>query len=213
MSKTKYRANDRHPVDCRMLIIHDPEEFRLWHDRLALGISGLIYSPPITRRELEKAGKHIAKITQKPRTPFSRHTLASNDSVLEANFDLGRDSDNALERAMAHAGFGYTTRQLVSNLSGLFCLATQHEKAHFFEEAFVRVNSNMIGDFHAHPRAMTFSFAQGSTVFRTGGENYPGDEYSFESGVSVLFDATVWHKSQTRNDAWDKTPRVDLVIA
>ena len=78
---------------------------------------------------------------------------------------------------------------------------------------YLRVNETYPSFFHAHPvGALTFSFAQGGTIFQSGDIEGSGEEYSLKAGQLGIFDKKIWHKAADFSKDWVNHPRVNLVV-
>ena len=207
-----FRANDRHPVDPRILIITDMDEFHLWRERAKLGIHGIVCDYPAPMETLQEAAQEIVVASKIEGDGDEGIGFFEYDpGCRQAEYRLSRSKLHDLPGLLRRDQIGPNARAMIIDLVELFhqtvTSTPNRQTAHL-----LRVNSQSIGTFHNHEATLTFSFAQNGSVCCTGNAVDAGDIYTVEQGKVLVFDETVWHKSPSWEDAWEEDPRVNLVL-
>lgn len=208
-----FREKDRHPVDKRILLTRDLNDFRLWGQKRDLGFNGIVCVGRYDANELSQAAKRIARLAYKP-TPEEREAFylySSTQNSFQADFHHNSKNPYGIRRAMLQSGFDEQEADIVTELTVLFHEITSADE-HVEQQTLVRVNDRTISTFHSHETTLTFSFQQSGTLCRTGGELDDGDEYTLGPGDIGIIDDKIWHRAPDFDPDWNNTPRVNLVI-
>lgn len=208
-----YRPEDRHPVDNRILVVRDLNDFRLWPQRKTLDFNGIICVDRYDPDELSQAAARIARLAHSP-SPSERdafYLYSSTQSSFQADFPHNSKDPYGIRRKMLRDGFGEPEADIVTELTVLFHVVTSNAE-NVEQQTLVRVNDRTISSFHTHETTLTFSFQQCGTVCRTGGEFEDGNQYALSPGDIGIIDDTIWHKAPDFSPAWNDAPRVNLVI-
>ncbi|MBI1301851.1 MAG: hypothetical protein GC137_09380 [Alphaproteobacteria bacterium] len=192
-----FRADNRHPVDKRILLIDDIEEFGLWSRRKELEFSGLMWNYPESLKRLSQMARRIA--------------AALNDEI-STYFMRMSETDDSLRRDLNSKGIDHDAIETITRLSNLFHLHVMPEREDKKSRNQIRVNSTFPEDFHSHITTLSFAFSQVGSLCCTGNKADNGVTYEIEPGKVIIFDETVWHKAGKYNKSWDREPRVNLVI-
>ena len=195
---TLYRANNRHPVDPRILIIEDMEEFALWRERSQLRFNGLICAYPASAEELSQAAREI-------------HAALGSMEVYR--FIRMTDAEQRLRAELERAGICNNTQDIVVDVSNAFHGSVSPERTPASSSVNqLRVNCVFPEFFHAHAATMTLAFSQAGSMCWNANLDEPGEEYGTKPGEVLLFDEHVPHKAPKWDKSWETNPRVNLVI-
>ena len=182
-----YRANDRHPVDPRMLIIQDEDEFKLWKEASKLRIHGLIWRYPETLETLEDLANGVFKASHNNPEGYGIHVSDWNHAQAKINNRL---------RAR---GVSLGAITIVTRLAGIYANVA-HKKSNS-----INLLLNSQEGYGWHPddtETVSLALTQEGTWCRSGNSKTSGDEYDIETGQVVLFDDTVYHRAPSRQESW-----------
>ena len=193
---TLFRANDRHPVDPRILIIKDMDEFNLWRERAKLGIHGIVCDYPAPMETLQEAAQHIARVFPGTSNTFSYpYGSAEETRLILENHGIVGDAQDILVR-----------------LSDIFVNTADLETLPQNSSNRLRIDSAYPDDFHIHHETLAFAFSQMGMICRTGGKDETGHEYPIKVGQVAYIDDTIWHKAPQWDASWEDNPRINLVM-
>lgn len=192
-----FRPDKRHPVDKRILLIDDIEEFGLWSRRKELEFNGLMWDYPESLERLNEMARRIA---------------AALKEEISTYFVRMVETDNILRRDLHGKGIDDDALEIVTRLSNLFHQHVVPEREDKESRSQIRVNSTFPDHFHAHITTLSFAFSQVGSVCCTGDHSKNGVIYPIEPGKVIIFDEKVWHKAGEYQESWEDLPRVNLVI-
>ena len=208
---TLFRANDRHPVDERVLIIQDMEDFRLWRERAKLGISGIIWDLDIDEQTKKGIVRELDawrdKVSSNRDEPISRRIFLPKDG----KYTEKTSPDNRCDIAIGPLTFGIS-----NSLVTAYDLATEvisKRTTYSTMQAYYRVNSTHPRSWHTHPETITCAFQQSGTVCHNGPSNYEiGDQYALDPFQAGLMSDEISHKAYQNTEDFAETPRYNTVI-
>ncbi len=239
---TKFRANDRHPDDDRILIIQDIGDFKLWHERSKLNIHGIIcdYAAPI--KTLEEAAQHIIKVSSEaaldsdnclklltPMPPPNAPDYIANSMWYTLNKDKNITSELANKvsflDALKNDGLNGAEQDILHNLASIFAITRDKKSPEQQKiDLSLRVNSAHPEEFHPHELAddqkpgdkdtLSFTFTGKGTMSTSGKDGHTATDKIIETtaGQIFLLDHTIWHKAPPPEEDFNTAPRVNMIM-
>lgn len=219
---------DRHPQDSRILVIENFEDFKLWHQRYQLGISGIVCDYPIDAKTLNDSAKHVADLARKNKWDESYQKYDNVGVGRTKEFSITAKTSVASQ--LMDSGINQQTSAIITDVTNCFKRATGLSDRRFWQRDIeapdplkVKVNSMSTNFYHKdygyRNATLVFAFSKGGALCSSHDGHYkdditPESEYAIETGQIALFDDTVWHKTDDPDPEEDRIedPRVVLVI-
>lgn len=202
-----FRANDRHPVDERVLVIQNMEDFRLWRERNKLKINGLIYPYRISKLSLDRAKASVVEAFR--RKPSSRFFVTS---YAQATYERHMPDNIRFTEDLRKDGLNNPAVRILKNLTDAFMVRAGNQEWKTRARPSLRLNSTHPQFFHAHAPTMTFAFSGGGTVCKNTPEDVDGDVYKVPTGYAGLLGEDIAHRARRPKPSWEENPRVTLII-
>lgn len=204
-----FRANDRHPVDERILIIQNMEDFALWRRHRELEFEGIIWDMGLDRGYIDRLAEQIKAVYcdndyfRKHRRPLANRSFMTYGNGEYRKEHVGKTMEDELGSEVATLAF---------RLGRAFALAQKPEEAldTIDLETRVGVNHTHPYNFHIHEPTLSFAFKSAGTTCCTGDITNPGEVYKIPLGHAGFIGPAIWHKV----DEWDleEETRFNLLV-
>lgn len=216
-----FRANHRHPVDDRVLIIQDMEDFRLWRERAQLGIHGIMWrcdiNDEVLAQEAEKIATEIEDLNQILRNsnstsfPVIKGTLRRTQEQRRLwGFLAGKPIQDIFTFSTRHGrgnSFFESSECQVSDRLRTMVNYVANPRSDLLSYA-LRRNSDGFRTLESHRTTLTFAFQHAGTVACTGNYSNEGERYQAAPGEFFIFDEDIFHESPKPDQSWRDKPRI-----